>query len=121
MNENMNGNPQIVKTPMGRDRKVSLCIEIRDGQTKTYPTKEQLKKEGCKWTTNGVSSSWTLAVNDKEEAKSKYLEYKNRGYTCDIKFTDGTMHLPLLKANKIWGTTFPQELIRELIEFKCDN
>ena len=118
MNENMNGAPQIVKTAMGRDRKVSLCIEIRDGQTKTYPTKEQLKKEGCKWTTNGISSSWTLAVEDKEEAKAKYLEYKNRGYTCDIKFTDGTMHLPLLKANKIWKTTFPRELIMELIEFK---
>ena len=57
MKENMNGTPQIVNR-MGRDKKVWLCIEIRDGQTKTYPTKEQLKKEGCKWTTNGISSSW---------------------------------------------------------------
>ena len=121
MNENMNGTPQIVKTPMGRDRKVWLCVVIMDGKTKTYPTKEQLKKEGCKWTTNGISSSWTLAVNDKEEAKSKYIEYKNRGYTCDIKCTDGTMHMSLKKANAIWGTKFSEELIAELIEFKCDN
>ena len=121
MNENMNGAPQVVQDTFGRDRKVSLCIEIRDGQTKTYPTKEQLKKEGFKWTTSGISSSWTLAVNDKEEAKSKYLEYKNRGYTCDIKCTDGTMHMPLKEANAIWGTKFPQELIRELIRFKYDN
>ena len=115
------GTPQVVKTTRGQDRKVSLCIEIRDGEMETYPTKEQLKKEGCKWTTSGISSSWTLAVNDKEEAKSKYLEYKNRGYTCDIKFTDNTMHVPLLEANEIWGTTFPRELIRELIRFKYDN
>ena len=115
------GAPQVVKTTMGQDRKVWLCIEIRDGQTKTFTTKEKLKKEGCKWTTSGISSSWTLAVNDKEEAKSKYLEYKNRGYTCDIKCTDGTMHMPLKEANAIWGTKFPQELIRELIRFKYDN
>jgi hypothetical protein len=117
-----NGAPQVVKTTMGQDRKVWLCVVIMDGKTtKTYPTKEQLKKEGCVWATSGMRSSWVLPVEDKEEAKAKYLEYKQRGYEVDIRATDKTMHMPLKEANAIWGTKFPQELIRELIRFKYDN
>ena len=122
MNEIMNGTPQIVKDTFGKDRKVWLCVVIMDGKTtKTYPTKEQLKKEGCVWATSGMRSSWVLPVEDKEEVKAKYLEYKQRGYEVDIRATDKTMHMPLKEANAIWGTKFPQELIRELIRFKYDN
>lgn len=121
MNEIMNGAPQVVQDTFGRDRKVSLCVVVMDGETKTYPTKEQLKKEGCVWATSGMRSSWVLPVEDKEEAKTKFIEYKQRGYEVDIRATDKTMHMPLKEANEIWGTKFPRELIRELIKFKWDN
>jgi hypothetical protein len=53
-----------------------------------------LLKEGCVWATSGMRSSWVLPVEDKEEVKAKYLEYKQRGYEVDIRATDKTMHMP---------------------------